>query len=134
MRLVDVFSPTTDEEVLAIVALLERREVPCFVHTTRVSSPSSAVQVRARKPRTIMVPAERSAEAVKLISQLRAPCGAHGAAPRRPSSRRLRILFDLLIGGWFVPRGGAPDKRQVTCTVIDAAGNSRGLFGSPQGE
>jgi hypothetical protein len=35
VRLVRVFSPAMDGDVLAIVTLLEAREVPCFVHSTR---------------------------------------------------------------------------------------------------
>lgn len=102
MRLVSVFTPTTDEDILAIVALLEAREVPCFVHDTRARSPSSGMQVRARRPRTIMVPAERSDEAVQLIAHMHASRGpGHGAAGRLSWWSKLRSLIKIRVFQWF---------------------------------
>ena len=101
MRLVSVFSPTTEEEVLAIVALLEAREVPCFVQGTSARSASPGMEVRARPPRTVMVPADRSAEAVELISQVRTSCGAHHAVARLRRSSKLRSLIDFIVFGSF---------------------------------
>ena len=99
MRLVSVFSPATDGEQLAIIELLEALEVPCFVQSTSAGSPSSAV-LGAQLPRTILVPAQHSAEALRLSAGLRASCDAQYSA-RLPRSRGLRSFIDLIAAGWF---------------------------------
>jgi hypothetical protein len=88
VSLVRVFSPDTEAELATIVELLEAREVPCFVGSARLAARSSA---------TILVPAERLAEALELIGQLLGSCAAYGGVARdRPSDRfraRLRRLW-----------------------------------------
>ena len=99
MGLVRVISPETDTELAAIVEMLEAREVPCFVSSTRPGAGRAGAQGRVNKPRTVLVPAARLAEAARLIGALQGMRAAHGcAAPQSPSGR-LRALV-----GFFTKR------------------------------
>jgi hypothetical protein len=107
MSLVNVFWPETDRELETIVALLEAHEVPCFVDSRDAGPRLSGMQVRARKPRTVMVAAERAVEALDLIRHLR-----HSAEVSRTdgwSSRttRLRALIERVLLGSFLERRAA---------------------------
>jgi hypothetical protein len=92
--LVRVISPDTETELAAIVDMLEAREVPCFVTNPRPGP--RGVSGRVDKPRTILVPAARLAEAVALIGALQGTGAAHGCAAPKPSSGRLRALVRSL--------------------------------------
>src|SRR5215468_4983274 len=72
MSLVSVCSPQTQAELDTIVALLEARDVPCFVRDSACLSPFYPAQLPRRPSRTVMVPADCLTRAVELIGQ------AHG--------------------------------------------------------
>lgn len=103
MSLVRVFSPDTDTELVTIVEMLEAREVPCFVYSSRTGSISSGTPGRVSKPRAILVPAARLAEAVELIRSLQGSGASHGDVARHPASSWLRALVRLRWRGYRVP-------------------------------
>lgn len=94
--LVRVISTDTETELAAIVDMLEAREVPCFVSSPRPGAGPRGVTGGVKKPRTILVPAARLAEAVALIGALQGTRAAHGCAALKPSSGRLRALVSFL--------------------------------------
>ena len=98
--LVRVISPDTDTELAAIVDMLEARQVPCFVSNPRPGPGPRSVAGRAGKPRTILVPAARLAEAVALIGALQGAPAVRGCIAPEPSPGRLRALVR------FFTRGG----------------------------
>jgi len=77
MSLVGVFTPATEGELLAVVAMLEARGVASFVHGAGVGSLfPGALPIESLNGRVIMVPEERAAEARALIEDFRnSPAG-----------------------------------------------------------
>lgn len=77
MRLVRVFSPATEGELLAVVAMLEARRVPHFVQGAGAGSLfPGALPIESLNGRAIMVPEGRAAEARALIEDFQnSPAG-----------------------------------------------------------
>lgn len=77
MSLVRVFSPATEGELLAVVAMLEARRVPYFVQGAGAGSLfPGALPIESLNGRVIMVPEERAAEARALIEDFQnSPAG-----------------------------------------------------------
>ena len=72
MSLVSVFTPSTEGELLAVVAMLEARGVPVFVQGAGVGSLfPGALPIESLNGRVIMVPEARAAEARALIEDFR---------------------------------------------------------------
>lgn len=77
MSLVRVFTPSTEGELLAVVAMLEARGVPVFVQGAGAGSLfPGALPIESLNGRVIMVAAERAAEARALIDDFRNSPGA----------------------------------------------------------
>lgn len=83
MSLVRVFTPATEAELLAVVAMLEAREVPHFVKGAGFASLfPGTVPIESLNGRAIMVPEERAAEARALIEDFEnSPAGEDDEAP-----------------------------------------------------
>lgn len=101
--LVRVISPDTEAELAAIVEMLEAHEVPCFVCDARLDGISSGVRGCVRKPRAVMVPGTRVAEAVDLIGALKSSRTAHDDVARNPLSSRLGALVRFIWFVWYRP-------------------------------
>lgn len=80
MSLVKVLTPDSEAELLSVVAMLQARNVPCFVQNAGVGSLfPGALQIESLNARTVMVPEERAAEALALIADFhRSPPGDGG--------------------------------------------------------
>lgn len=92
VSLVRVLSPDTDTELAAIVEMLEAREVPCFVSHARSGRGSSGRPARVSKPRAILVPAAKLAEAVAIIEDRHGSRAACDGGAREPSLGWLHAL------------------------------------------
>jgi len=101
MSLVSVCSPQTQAELDTIVALLEGRDVPCFVRDSACGAPSHPAQLPRRGSRTVMVPAHCLSRAVELIGQLHGPSTAPHQSPRS-----LRGFLGLILDACLVPGRG----------------------------
>jgi hypothetical protein len=101
--LVEVVSPDTEAELAVIVEMLEAHDVPCFVCDARRGWVSSGVHGCLRKPRTIMVPRTRVAEAAGLIGDLKSSPAAHEDVARSRLSSRLCALARFIWFGWYRP-------------------------------
>lgn len=109
MSLVRVLIPDSEAELVSVVAMLDARNVPCFVHGAGLGSVLPGVQVPSLNARAIMVPEEQAAEALALIADLRGSSHDTDAEPPPPRPSRLRPLLETLLFGWFVP--GRRDRR-----------------------
>lgn len=101
MRLVRVLSPDTEAELIATVEMLEAFEIPCFVYNAGCYAASLGVRGRQSKPRIVMVPAERVAEAIERIGDYQDSRVALGDFARNPWLSKLRALVRLVCLGWF---------------------------------
>jgi hypothetical protein len=101
MTLVRVLSPDTEPELVAVVAMLEAHEIPCFVHNHAFGSLYPGPQINAYNTRSIMVAEENVPDAIELIREFQAHPGS--AQPRPTPSGRLRNLIEFLLFGWFIP-------------------------------
>jgi hypothetical protein len=101
--LVGVVSPDTEAELTAIVEMLEAHDIPCFVCDARPSWVSSGVHGYMRKPRTIMVPRTRVAEAAGLIGDLESSRAALDDGGRNHLLSRLYALVRSIWFGWHRP-------------------------------
>src|SRR3974377_2208913 len=104
MSLVSVFWPETDRELEAIVDLLEAHAVPCFVDSVSAGLRLSGMQVRARKPRTVIVAAERAVEALALIRHLRRAGDVSCTDAWNSRTTRLRALIERVLLGSVLQR------------------------------
>ena len=100
---VAVVWPDTEAELAAIAEMLEAHGVPCFVCDACLGWVSSGVHGRVRRPRTIMVPGTRVAEAAGLIGELKGSSAARDAVAPKHLSGRLRALVRLILFGWDRP-------------------------------
>jgi len=70
--LVKVLSPDTEPELLAVVAMLEAHEIPCFVQNAGLGSLFPGPPIGAFNRRAIMVAEEKAREALELIGDFKA--------------------------------------------------------------
>jgi hypothetical protein len=70
--LVKVYSPDTEPELIAVVAMLEAHAIPCFVQNAGFGSLYPGPPIGAFKGRAIMVPEEKAREALELIGDFKA--------------------------------------------------------------
>jgi hypothetical protein len=101
--LVRVVSPDTEAELAAIVEMLEAHEVPCFVCDARLGWVSSGVHGCVRKPRIVMVPGTRVAEAAALLADLKSSRAGRDDVARKHFSSRLCALVRFIWFGWYRP-------------------------------
>ena len=101
--LVRVVSPDTEAELAAIVEMLEAHQVPCFVCDTRLGRVPSGVYERVRKPRIVMVPGARVAEAAALIGDLKSSRAAPDDVAHKHLPSRLYALVRSIWFGWYRP-------------------------------
>ena len=106
MSLVSICSPQTEAELDSIVALLESRDVPCFVRDSVCGSPGYAVQLPRRGSRTVMVPADCLTRAVELLGQLPRLNAAADGDCAHPTPRSVRGLLGLILGACLVAGRG----------------------------
>ena len=72
MGLVKIHSPETEPELLAVVAMLEAHEIPCFVQNAGFGSLYPGPSIGAFNARAIMVAEEKAAAALELIGDFKA--------------------------------------------------------------
>ena len=101
MAFVRILSPDSEPELLAVVALLEAHEIPCFVHNAGFGALYPGPQIPAYNTRAVMVPEEQASEALELLRDFQSQ-PSDLRLDLRPSGR-LRALIELLLFGWFIP-------------------------------
>lgn len=108
MALVRVLSPQSEPEIAVVTSLLEAHDIPVFVHGRHLGSLFPGLQIGNYNTQGIMVPEERVADALELLSDFRHDDSSTTAAPLRWRDR-LRVVLEGILFGWLVP-GRRDDK------------------------
>jgi Putative prokaryotic signal transducing protein len=116
VTLVRLISPDSDPEILAIVAMLEAHEIPCFVRGGGFGGLYPGVQINAFNTRDIMVPEEHAAAALDLVRDFEVQPSAPSEDPQPKPKGRLRNLVELLLFGWFIPASRPGRNKPTTGT------------------
>lgn len=98
-----VASPQTESELAVMVSVLEAYGIPHFVLNRGFGGLYPGMKVPLLNGQRILVPAERAAEAKELLSGFDQPEEAVEAEAKLSLADRLRVIAELLIGGWAVP-------------------------------
>jgi len=113
--MVPVFQPQNGVELALAESALRAHGIPYFVHNNGFGSLYPGMQIALYNDRTIMVPAAAFEEARDVLHQFlvadqNSPADdGPPVAPKRRLVDRIRVIAELLIGGWCVPR---PFKRE----------------------
>jgi Putative prokaryotic signal transducing protein len=112
MALVRVLSPQSESEIAVVTSLLEAHDIPVFIHGRHLGSLLPGLQIGNYNTQSIMVPEERAADALELLSEFRQKDAgtAHSPLPWRD---RLRVVLEGILFGWLVP-GRRDDKKPGT--------------------
>jgi hypothetical protein len=109
MSLVRVLSPQSESEIAVVTSLLEAHDIPVFIHGRHLGSLLPGLQIGNYNTQSIMVPEERAADALELLSDFRQD--EAGTTPSQlPWRDRLRVILEGVLFGWLVP-GRREDKR-----------------------
>jgi 8-oxo-dGTP diphosphatase len=115
MALVRIFTPRTASEAAVVIAMLEAHEIPTFLHNGHLASILPGLQIGAYNAQSVMVPEQRTEDALALIANFRT-----APSPVADGSW-LRNFLEVLCAGWFVPsqrlhsrHGTTPPARFVT--------------------
>jgi len=71
MALVRVLSPQSESEIAVVTSLLEAHGIPVFVHGRHFGSLLPGLQIGNHNTQSVMVPEERAADALELLSAFR---------------------------------------------------------------
>lgn len=110
MALVGVFRPETESELMAVVAMLEAHEIPCFVHNAGFGGLYPGPQIDLYNSRAVMVSSEKSPLALQLISEFRSSSVPVASIPS--ASSKIRAFVEMCLFGWFIPGGRQEKKRE----------------------
>jgi hypothetical protein len=111
VALVHVFSPDSEPDLVAVVAMLEAHEIPCFVHSAGFGSLYPGPQIDGYNRRAVMVPEENVAAALELVRDFQSQPDELHSGPPRPSGK-LRSFIEFLLFGWFVPGSRTSGHRE----------------------
>ena len=103
MALVSIFRPDTESELMAVVAMLEAHEIPCFVHNAGFGGLYPGPQIDLYNSRAVMIPEEKRPLALQLISEFRE--SSTSAATHPSTSGTIRAFVEMCLFGWFIPGG-----------------------------
>jgi Putative prokaryotic signal transducing protein len=117
MALVRVLSPQSESEIAVVTSLLEAHDIPVFIHGRHLGSLLPGLQIGSYNTQSIMVPEERAADALELLSDFRADDA--GTLPSSlPWRDRLRVVLEGILFGWLVP--GRRDHKKTSRRDEDA--------------
>lgn len=109
MALVRVLSPQSESEIAVVTSLLEAHDIPVFIHGRHLGSLLPGLQIGNYNTQSIMVPEERAADALELLTEFRRNDSSATAPPPRWRDR-LRVVLEGILLGWLVP-GRREDKK-----------------------
>ncbi|MGH9645095.1 MAG: putative signal transducing protein [Terriglobales bacterium] len=111
MALVRLISHESDPEIIAIVAMLEAHQIPCYVRGGGFGGLYPGVQINSYNTRDIMIPEEKVTLALELLKDFQSQSHTEQAKERPRNTGRLRNLLELLLFGWFVPGSRKPSVK-----------------------
>lgn len=103
MEFVPVAIPQTESELAVMVSTLDAHGIPHFVLNRGFGGLYPGMKVQLINGQRIMVPSDHAAEARELLSVFDPPPMDFEAEVKLTWKDRLRVIAELLIGGWSVP-------------------------------
>ena len=103
MEFQPVAIPQSEPELAVMVALLEANKIPHFVQNRGFGALYPGMQIHLYNVQRIMVPINRVSEAVELLSVFTQPSSELEPERKLGFGDRLRVIAELLLGGWAVP-------------------------------
>ena len=107
--MVPIYKPENGVELALAESLLEAHGIPYFVHNGGFGGLYPGMQIDLYNVRTIMVPEAAAEDARDLLTHFLN--GDDEAAPADPAEKprssawdRIRLVVELLVCGWCVPR------------------------------
>lgn len=108
--MVPVFRPQDEAELALAIGALEAHGIPYFVHNNGFGGLYPGMQLSLYNVRTIMVPASALTRARDVLDQFlvsdpNSTSDDELLQDKKPTLlTRLRLLVELLAGGWCIPR------------------------------
>lgn len=103
MEFVPVATPQTESELSVMVSALEAYGIPHFVLNRGFGGLYPGMKLHLINGQRLMVPQDRVAEARDLLRVFDQPPADFEADVKLTLKDRLRVIVELLIGGWSVP-------------------------------
>lgn len=103
MEFVPVATPQTESELSVMVSALGANGIPHFVLNRGFGGLYPGMRLHLINDQRIMVPQDRAAEAKDLLGVFNHPPTDFEAEVKLSLKDRLRVVAELLIGGWCVP-------------------------------
>lgn len=103
MEFMPVATPQTESEISVMVSTLEAYGIPHFILNRGFGGLYPGMKLHLINGQRIMVPQDRAAEARDLLSVFDQPPMDFEAEVKLSFKDRLRVIAELLIGGWSVP-------------------------------
>ncbi len=104
-----IFTPDNEIELIMVKGLLEAAQIPFYVQNEHFGGLYIGPQIQHFNQRAIMVAPEYAARSKEIIAEFLATQQQEGpeafAPPKRTSVlEKLRLLGEVLLCGWIVPR------------------------------
>ena len=103
MEFVSVAIPQSESELSVMVSVLEANAIPYFVQNRGFGGLYPGMKVHLINGQRVMVPTDFASDAIDLLAVfLQAPAD-FDADVKLAFGDRLRVIVELLLGGWCVP-------------------------------
>ena len=103
MEFLPVAIPQTESELAVMVGLLEAHEILYFVQNRGFGGLYPGMQIPLYNVQQIMVPINQVTTATELLSVFSQPPSEAEYERKLGLGDRLRVIIELLFGGWAVP-------------------------------
>jgi len=103
MEFVPVAIPQSESELSVMVSILQAYDIPHFILNRGFGGLYPGMKVHLINGQHVMVPADRASDAKDLLAVFRQPPTDFEADIKLGFGDRLRVIAELLIGGWCFP-------------------------------
>lgn len=101
--MVPLYTPVTESEVAVISSLLEAYGIPFFIRGGGFGKLYPGMQINHYNTQTFLVPESQLDIARVLIADFMTPSITLQDIRKSSVSEKLRVVFEALVYGWFVP-------------------------------
>ena len=101
--MIPVYKPENQSDLAIILSILQEHDIPYFVHNGGFGSLCPGLQIELFNAQTIMVPPSAADTARKLIEDFIESKPIHETSEKMGIKDKLRIVFEGLLLGWFIP-------------------------------
>ena len=103
MEFVPVAIPQSESELSVMVSVLEAYDIPHFVQNRGFGGLYPGMKVHLINGQLVMVPKERADDASDLLAVFLLPPTDFEADVKLGFGDKLRVIAELLLGGWCIP-------------------------------